>query len=376
MPLSQNRPVVPPSRTDGMLRDFAQIIQKGLSDLYQAAHYHKIVTAAPNANDGSIGDIYIVNTSTDTYLTIKTSAGWVSQNSAATAAQYFSPTIYVGPSQPKNFSVSVATGGTVTPDTYLYKIYPLDKNQMLGMATAEVQAIVTSGHQTVTMTWEPATGADSYIVTRSSSAMGSGGFDAYFRVAGGNTSSFTDSGQTISGTLQSDFINADHILMASFGGGIVMPSSYGAIHWMNFHDGTLGGYITVTSAAEMEFGTHNGIYPAHYYFDNQTEQQWLTIDCSGLNVSGPQLCFGDGSANREGYINGIKLHFLVNGNEKLLADGTNFTISLIPKFAGTNTTGSKTASLGTNGPMVTTTPYTWVQVVTADGSTGYIPVWK
>lgn len=40
-----------------------------------------------------------------------------------------------------------------------------------------------------------------------------------------------------------------------------------------------------------------------------------------------------------------------------------------------NTTGSHTATLGTNGPMTTTTPNTWIVVKTGAGSTGYIPVW-
>lgn len=41
-----------------------------------------------------------------------------------------------------------------------------------------------------------------------------------------------------------------------------------------------------------------------------------------------------------------------------------------------NSTGAQTATLGTNGPMTTTTPYTWQKVTTADGSTGYVPIWK
>lgn len=40
-------------------------------------------------------------------------------------------------------------------------------------------------------------------------------------------------------------------------------------------------------------------------------------------------------------------------------------------------TGAGTALLGTNSPAVTVSaPYTWLKVLTSDGSTGYIPVWK
>lgn len=53
------------------------------------------------------------------------------------------------------------------------------------------------------------------------------------------------------------------------------------------------------------------------------------------------------------------------------------TMSAVPKFAGTNTTGSGTAALGLNSPATTNAaPYTWVQITTADGSTAYIPAWK
>lgn len=53
------------------------------------------------------------------------------------------------------------------------------------------------------------------------------------------------------------------------------------------------------------------------------------------------------------------------------------TLSAVPRFNGTNTTGAGTPLFGTNSPAVTNTnPYTWFQVTTSDGSTGYIPVWK
>jgi hypothetical protein len=49
------------------------------------------------------------------------------------------------------------------------------------------------------------------------------------------------------------------------------------------------------------------------------------------------------------------------------------------KFAahGNEVTGSRSAGLGSNCPAVTPgSPYTWEQVTTADGSQGFIPVWK
>jgi hypothetical protein len=52
-------------------------------------------------------------------------------------------------------------------------------------------------------------------------------------------------------------------------------------------------------------------------------------------------------------------------------------IKMLPKFAGTNTTGAGSAALGANSPAVTNTaPYTWVKAISSDGSTVYIPAWK
>jgi hypothetical protein len=54
-----------------------------------------------------------------------------------------------------------------------------------------------------------------------------------------------------------------------------------------------------------------------------------------------------------------------------------FEIGGLMKFSGLNATGSGTALLGTTSPATTNTePYTWLTVITEDGSTGYIPVWK
>lgn len=69
-----------------------------------------------------------------------------------------------------------------------------------------------------------------------------------------------------------------------------------------------------------------------------------------------------------------------NGSDngfKLEVDGTQF-FNGIPKFGGTNTTGSTAfAPGGSNCPAVScTTPYTWLQAISSDGSTVFIPVWK
>lgn len=52
-------------------------------------------------------------------------------------------------------------------------------------------------------------------------------------------------------------------------------------------------------------------------------------------------------------------------------------LSAIPRFNGTNSTGAGTALLGTNSPASTlSAPYTWISVISSDGSQCFIPAWK
>lgn len=62
----------------------------------------------------------------------------------------------------------------------------------------------------------------------------------------------------------------------------------------------------------------------------------------------------------------------VNGTAKFEIDANG-----LPNFLATNTTGAGITAIGTNCPAVTASaPYTWIQAVSADGSTIFIPAWK
>ena len=67
-----------------------------------------------------------------------------------------------------------------------------------------------------------------------------------------------------------------------------------------------------------------------------------------------------------------------NASITLTPSGTgNVIMSKIPRFNGTNSTGAGSSLLGANSPATTlTAPYTWISVITSDGSTAYIPCWK
>lgn len=76
MAVQQGQPVVPPTPNDRLLRDFSQIIDGNLKALFQAAHVHKIVTAPPSVNDGAVGDIYMLDTTSLKQILVKFSDGW------------------------------------------------------------------------------------------------------------------------------------------------------------------------------------------------------------------------------------------------------------------------------------------------------------
>lgn len=84
MSLSQTPPVVPPVTGDTGLKNFSQVIQSSFYALYQAAHVHRVITVAPKAHDGEVGDIYIFDDAISIYLYIKTPRGWAKSPAAFT----------------------------------------------------------------------------------------------------------------------------------------------------------------------------------------------------------------------------------------------------------------------------------------------------
>lgn len=69
--------VNPPGDSDReSLTDYSAVIQLTFDDLYQAAHDHRVLTADPKANDGSIQTVSIVDNGTNVYLVVKTKRGW------------------------------------------------------------------------------------------------------------------------------------------------------------------------------------------------------------------------------------------------------------------------------------------------------------
>lgn len=74
--IKQGSPVVPPKPNDQDLSDFSQIIQNSFLALFQAGHFHTIVTTAPASNVGAVGDIYLGNLTSGKKIYVKFSDGW------------------------------------------------------------------------------------------------------------------------------------------------------------------------------------------------------------------------------------------------------------------------------------------------------------
>jgi hypothetical protein len=76
MGLYQNELVAPPVKTDESLKDFAEVIQRNMDELFQLAHAHGVRVSLPGSTDGMASDIVSVDNGTTVYLLVKTSRGW------------------------------------------------------------------------------------------------------------------------------------------------------------------------------------------------------------------------------------------------------------------------------------------------------------
>lgn len=77
MPKSQNSPLAPPSQEDiESLKDYTAKIQESFDEIYQSLHDHTVRTSDPGREDGTVGDIVLVDDGTNKYLAIRYADGW------------------------------------------------------------------------------------------------------------------------------------------------------------------------------------------------------------------------------------------------------------------------------------------------------------
>jgi hypothetical protein len=75
----QPKPISPPLEHDrDTLADYSAIIQDNAKDLFQLAHKHRYLTSAPTSNEGTVGDVFLVEESSTFKLYAKFPSGWKS----------------------------------------------------------------------------------------------------------------------------------------------------------------------------------------------------------------------------------------------------------------------------------------------------------
>lgn len=120
--------------------------------------------------------------------------------------------------------------------------------------------------------------------------------------------------------------------------------------------GGVGGASNLTTVGAVPYVSASGV---------------LNQDGSFLRVSTGQYTLYDPTATTGSTLATITPGAAQTSSSTVLAVGGTI------KFGGSNATGAGTALLSTNSPATTNTaPYTWIKIITADGSTAYIPCWK
>lgn len=71
MPETQSTPISTPLPTDENLQVYSATIQANLFDLFNYAHQHALLTAAPTSTQGTVGDIALVQLGTAYYIYAK-----------------------------------------------------------------------------------------------------------------------------------------------------------------------------------------------------------------------------------------------------------------------------------------------------------------
>lgn len=74
MATTQEYPVSPPGPEDGRLNDFAEVIQRNVSRLFDLSHEHPVRTTVPTVSELSIGIPVTVFISPTYYLYVKVSS--------------------------------------------------------------------------------------------------------------------------------------------------------------------------------------------------------------------------------------------------------------------------------------------------------------
>ena len=213
-----------------------------------------------------------------------------------------------------------------------------------------------------------------------------------------NSASTTGIGLTVNGTNRFDYgitngagyatINAGITIIQSgatsylavYGGNIELPSNV-SLTWSS-NTGATGPVDTLLSrggVANVQFGAANAASPVAQTlsFQGGTGTNTASVNTTiigslgtGTGTNG-DIILQTGVKTTTGSTQATATTALTIKGETQIA-----IFAATPKFTQ-NTTGAGSALLSTNCPAVTVTaPYTWITMISSDGSTVYIPAWK
>ena len=117
--------------------------------------------------------------------------------------------------------------------------------------------------------------------------------------------------------------------------------------------------------------------------NSEISMQFRIYDYSHADYNRPNVAM---SLSSQGLLSFGYSNLFFGGGTRVTLDPSNLTAPRAVKFmdtagdilvAAANTTGAGTPLFGTNSPAVTNTaPYTWLKMLSHDGSTVYVPAWK
>jgi len=269
-----------------------------------------------------------------------------------------------------------ASSGVAT-STSLFKYFSGTGNVTVGSATDDAaNKLQVTGNMTTSGTFGVGTTAplNKFTVVSNGTANTAGDTVDYGASIIANSTAFGIGGNAAILNVQSN-----STLGADVGGSIGFGGRYTGTQFSQFAiiRGAKENATDGSAASYLAFGTRSS--------GNITER--ARIDSAGnygIGTASPAYRLDVGLTGTSGTFR-VKDQLATTGATSVLFDigagqtaaSTIFTINGVQKFAGTNTTGAGTALLGANSPAVTNTaPYTWIRIVTSDGSTAFIPVWK
>jgi hypothetical protein len=140
-------------------------------------------------------------------------------------------------------------------------------------------------------------------------------------------------------------------------------------------------YDNLNTTKGLTFGTNYSLGSGNVDLHSDSG---TTVYLSNVNASGGSInirpAFGTGNPYNMQLIISASGTYSTDssGNPRnYLDDGTGNAVVVGTLRCKTNATGSGSAALGANCPATTVSaPYTWIKMISSDGSTVYVPAWK